>query len=846
MGGLVRLARTALTGFWAIVAALVVAAPAILAAAGAKRPVLLAVAVGAAAVAAVFSGLLVERYRRLTQRRDDETLAVVDGCLMIGSRPPRVREISDPGWLGVRSAPLGDRMAAADAGSGLSERQPVYVPRDVDDRLRERVATGGFVLLVGDSTSGKSRAAYEAVAVTLPDDVLFAPRDRAALGAVASRAVDMRRCVVWLNDLETYFGVGGLTPTMVARLLASDGHRVIVATMRAAEMARYVEEAGPADKITRQLFRDARETIEQAHLVRIERMLSGAERERAEARAWDPRIAEALRHADDYGLAEYIAAGPELLRDWENAWEAGTHPRGAAFVAAAVDCRRIGLSPPLPYALLAELHEDYLTRRGGRRLRPESIAKALEWATKPRRSTTALMAGSETAGYDVFDYLVDTLQNRNTPDTQVADTTILQALDYADSTDMTTIGWTAYEYGRYTTAALAAQRALNLRTTELGAEHPDTLTSRNNLAVVVGDLGRLEESEAEHRAILQARTRILGPDHPDTLASRHSLARVLFDQGRFDEAETEHRDALHVLNLVLGPEHPDTVGSRHSLSRVLFEQGRWDEAATELRAVVEARTRIFGADHPHTLITRNSLGFVLTDLGRLKEADAELRAVVQVRTRALGPEHPHTLIGRNNLARVSAELGRLDEALAEHRAVLRARIQILGHEHPYTLGSRKNVARVLLDLGRLEEAEAEYRTVLETRTRLFGPEHPHTLSSRDNLARVAAELGRLDEALAEHHAVLQARTRILGPEHPNTLTSRYHRARVLAELGRLDEAQAEHHAVLQARTRILGPEHPDTVSSRDDLDAVRKRIEQDRRESARPPHRTRQHPSGPA
>ena len=71
----------------------------------------------------------------------------------------------------------------------------------------------------------------------------------------------------------------------------------------------------------------------------------------------------------------------------------------------------------------------------------------------------------------------------------------------------------------------------------LGPEHRDTLTSRDNLAVVLRDLGRLEEAEAEHRAVLEARTRVLGADHPDTLTSRHNLANVLSDPGRLAETD---------------------------------------------------------------------------------------------------------------------------------------------------------------------------------------------------------------------------------------------------------------------------------------------------------------------
>jgi 4-diphosphocytidyl-2C-methyl-D-erythritol kinase len=61
----------------------------------------------------------------------------------------------------------------------------------------------------------------------------------------------------------------------------------------------------------------------------------------------------------------------------------------------------------------------------------------------------------------------------------------------------------------------------------LGADHPETLGSRSNLANVLGVLGRLEEAESEHRAVLETMVRKLGADHPSTLRSRSNLATVL-------------------------------------------------------------------------------------------------------------------------------------------------------------------------------------------------------------------------------------------------------------------------------------------------------------------------------
>jgi hypothetical protein len=58
----------------------------------------------------------------------------------------------------------------------------------------------------------------------------------------------------------------------------------------------------------------------------------------------------------------------------------------------------------------------------------------------------------------------------------------------------------------------------------LGAEHPNTLGARNNLANAYRSAGRLGEAIPLYERTLADRERILGAEHPDTLASRNNLA----------------------------------------------------------------------------------------------------------------------------------------------------------------------------------------------------------------------------------------------------------------------------------------------------------------------------------
>jgi hypothetical protein len=436
-GAVMRVQRWGRRG-WTLFALIIVAAVAIpggLTAAGVKDTWWAGLAVIVAAVLSVFSKPLTDRLQRTSTRRDDNDLAVLNGCLVTARGDlPTVRQIRDPRQLGVHPA------ARLDADS---DSLPAYVPRDVDETIRSRIARGGFVLLVGDSTAGKTRAAYEAIAATVPDHVVIAPKDRAALPAAANRAVQVTNCVVWLNDLEHYLGSDGVTREMLARLLSGKGHRVVVATIRAVELARFTAESS-SDGSTH----TARAVLEQVDQeVRVDRRLSTAERSRAEEREWDPRIADALRHSGDYGLAEYLAAGPELLRDGATAGTSVHIHEVQLWSRQPWMCAARALAPPLSDRLLEEVSEHYLQQRGGDRLRPESTEAVWEWVLSPRRATTSLMTGSPKAGFDVFDYLVDVTQRESTPDRFVPELVLRAAVVHANGSEATALGATARSQG---------------------------------------------------------------------------------------------------------------------------------------------------------------------------------------------------------------------------------------------------------------------------------------------------------------------------------------------------------------------------------------------------------------
>ena len=356
----------------------------------------------------------------------------------------------------------------------------------------------------------------------------------------------------------------------------------------------------------------------------------------------------------------------------------------------------------------------------------------------------------------------------------------------------------------------------------LGADHPETLTSRNNLANAYQDAGKLEEAITLYEQNLKDFEDLLGPDHPETLTSRNNLANAYQDAGRLNEAIALYEQALTDSTHILGPNHLYTLAAQSNLASAYRDSGRLDKAIELLQQSLTDRTRILGLEHPDTLLSRSNLAGAYLESGRLDKAIELLEQTLTDSTRILGPSHPKTLISRNNLANAYQATGRFDDAIYLHHQNLDDRTHILGPDHPSTLASRNNLAYTYQDVGRLDEAIPLLEQILKDYTRILGSHHPDTLTSRNNLASAYWHAGRLDKAIPLYEQNLDDRTRALGTDHPDTLTSRNNLANTYLDADRLEEAITLLEQNFTDCSRILGPLHPHTLNTRHNLaDAYR-------------------------
>src|SRR6202000_12480 len=96
-----------------------------------------------------------------------------------------------------------------------------------------------------------------------------------------------------------------------------------------------------------------------------------------------------------------------------------------------------------------------------------------------------------------------------------------------------------------------------------------------------------------HSKALTATERVLGMLHPDTISSKQNLARLLEDRGRYHRAELMYKEVLAAWKTVGIGDHPSLVNTMARLSLVLKSQGKLDEAGHIQARVCELSKRIF-------------------------------------------------------------------------------------------------------------------------------------------------------------------------------------------------------------------------------------------------------------
>jgi tetratricopeptide (TPR) repeat protein len=218
---------------------------------------------------------------------------------------------------------------------------------------------------------------------------------------------------------------------------------------------------------------------------------------------------------------------------------------------------------------------------------------------------------------------------------------------------MNTLALLYADTGKYDESERLYEEAISIQERVGGAEHPLTLDMKSNLALIEytramerkaedpeGYKRRLARARTLNEEVLKIRKRVLGDDHPETLTSINNLASVYKELGMYDEADKMSLMDIEASVRKLGETHPDTIASLANMGNSLRNRKRYDEAIGYLdRALKDARQAL-PKDADGLAFILGWYGSCLRDTGKFGQAEPMLLESRGIIGRSKGEDHP--------------------------------------------------------------------------------------------------------------------------------------------------------------------------------------------------------------
>ena len=318
-----------------------------------------------------------------------------------------------------------------------------------------------------------------------------------------------------------------------------------------------------------------------------------------------------------------------------------------------------------------------------------------------------------------------------------------------------------------------ARRAVAIRESLQGPDHPDLPRSLHNLGTALFNAGRAQAAREVHERALGIREKALGPSVLDVAESIDHYVKTVscwFSDSagakalRSQMLEIAHR-AIEIKEAHLGPGHPALATSLHNLGYLLDSSNDLEGARNAHERALSIRASALPPNHPALAESLQWVGSLLGTVGDEPKGNAMYEKALGILEQSLGPEHPDIARNLDDLAVGYAVVGRYTESQEFHERALFIREKTLGQEHAEYAWNLNNLARLFHLIGDYARAGPLYEQALAIAERVLGREHRYANAIKFRYALLLTDTGdhvRAIELCREAIATFQA---IEGPNH---------------------------------------------------------------------------------
>jgi len=161
--------------------------------------------------------------------------------------------------------------------------------------------------------------------------------------------------------------------------------------------------------------------------------------------------------------------------------------------------------------------------------------------------------------------------------------------------------------GLYGIAEEPFQNCLKVIEKRLGANHPATSTSLNNLASLYEVQGNYSKAEPLFIRSIEIDERIYGKEHIEVAVDCNNLANLYKLQGRYVEAELFFVRFIEIIEKYPSATPSDIASGLNNLSSLYQLQGKYTQAEPLAVRALEITEKQLGSEDPYTAFSLNTL-----------------------------------------------------------------------------------------------------------------------------------------------------------------------------------------------------------------------------------------------
>ncbi len=466
----------------------------------------------------------------------------------------------------------------------------------------------------------------------------------------------------------------------------------------------------------------------------------------ADASAADPKTGAPPIYEQRYNAGDYPAAA-ELARQRLASLRAARPVDSAAIAQALID---YGCALR-EYADLAEAEDplrDAVAIERGRVTGPHAaLARALheqarcaEWRGEPDRADTlatealavrdAIAPADSVAIARLFE-LLSTIRNSQSRDEE-SESLSRKAIDIQDrylgdhldtSTSLVSLRRILTKADRIQESIYALRRAVVIRRTLSGSEHPLTAEAQKWLAISYNKRGDYAKAETLLRESLAANRRVFGNEHDVVLSVLGNLALPLVATGKHEEALDVYLECARIHEVHDQENFQVVLRLYGNIAREYQFLGRYAEAEKTLLGALDRAKSLGLENHQNATTLHQQLASTYFKQGRLDEAKVEAQLVRDVLTKRLGEAHRDVVAIHSLLGQIDLERGNLAEAKKNFERAARSYELVRIHMGAGVAASTfqtppyEPLAAIELELG---EERAAWEAIERTRGRALG------------------------------------------------------------------------------------------------------------------------------